>query len=208
MDRKRCFWIIGILVFLALIFISFNLDGEIVKGISKIRGDILNEFFLGITFVSSEIIIFFLLTTLFLWKDHRRRWILPLWVTLGISAVVSYFMKIGFDRLRPFQQGIVSTPEILIGASYSSWNFSFPSFQAMMVFAAIPILSKEFRNTKIAWVVFAALVAFSRIYVGMHFLSDVLVGSAIGLLIGLSISKLEESKGFGDYFARILGIKK
>ncbi|MFB6246845.1 MAG: phosphatase PAP2 family protein [Candidatus Pacearchaeota archaeon] len=208
MNKKRVRLIVSFIAFILALFLSFKFDSEIVGAISKMRGEILNEFFLGITFVSSEIIIFFLLTTLFLWKDRRRRWILPLWATLGISIIVSFFMKVGSHRLRPFQQGIVSTPEILIGASYSTWNFSFPSFQAMMVFAALPIISKEFRNTKIVWAIFAGLVAFSRIYVGMHFLSDVLVGSAIGLLIGVLVVKFEDKKGLGNKAVKKLGIKR
>ncbi len=188
-----------VLFFLVILlgFVSFYFDSEIVRGVSLMRNSLLNEFFIGLTFLSSEIIIFFLLTSLFLWQANKRRWILPLWVTLGLSVVVSFLLKFLVQRQRPFQLGIVSILPILEKVSHSIWNFSFPSFQAMLVFCAIPILSKEFPKLKYIWVVFAILVAFSRVYFGLHFMSDIIAGGLIGYLIGLIIVQYEEEKNFG-----------
>ena len=174
--------------------LSFVFDNLIVQNISKLKNVFLDEAFLGITFISSEIIIFFSLTSLFLWQEHKRKWILPLWLTLGASAIISFILKIAVQRLRPFQQNLVSIPEMLASKSYEIWNFSFPSFQAMLVFCALPIISKEFPKIKWFWIVFAILVAFSRVYFGLHFLSDVLVGGILGYLIGVLVIKLEKKK--------------
>src|SRR3989344_1324505 len=187
------------ILFIALSFaviLSFVFDNLIVQNISKLKNLFLDEVFLGITFISSEIIIFFFLTSLFLWKEHKRKWILPLWLTLGLSAIISFLLKISIQRLRPFQQNLVSIPEMLLSKSYEIWNFSFPSFQAMLVFCALPILSKEFPKIKWFWIVFACLVAFSRVYFGLHFLSDVIIGGILGYLIGMLVIKLENKKKF------------
>jgi len=177
-----------------IIFLSFYFDKEIVKGISLLQNSYLTDFFLGITFVSSELIIFFFLTSLFLIKMHHRKWILPLWFTLFMSAIVSFLLKVFIQRLRPFQQGIVSVLSILQKPSHDVWNYSFPSFQAMLAFCTIPILAKEFPKFKYLWIVFASLVAFSRVYFGVHFASDVIVGCLIGYLIGVVIVSAEEEK--------------
>src|SRR3989344_1294139 len=84
--------------------LSFVFDNLIVQNISKLKNVFLDEVFLGITFISSEIIIFFSLTSLFLWQEHKRKWILPLWLTLGASAIISFILKIAFQRMRPFQK--------------------------------------------------------------------------------------------------------
>ena len=178
--RKGLVWII-----LALAIVgSFYFDAEISKIFSLTRNYILNEFFLGITFVSSEVIILFFLTSLFLWQERKRKWIIPLWVTLGVGVIISFILKITVQRLRPFQEGIVSTLPSLESAHFLSWNFSFPSFQTMLAFSAIPILSKEFPKLRYFWIIFAVLVAFSRVYFGLHFMSDVLVGGVMGYIIG------------------------
>ena len=180
------------------VILSFVFDNLIVQNISKIRNVFLDEVFSGITFISSEIIIFFFLTSLFLWQEHKRKWIFPLWLTLFFSVILSFILKFAIQRLRPFQQDLVSIPEILMSKSYEIWNFSFPSFQAMLVFCALPIISKEFPKIKWAWIIFAILVAFSRVYFGLHFLSDVIVGGILGYLIGVLVIRLEEKKKFGE----------
>jgi len=181
-----------------LIFISFYFDNLIIEKVSLIRNNFLNDFFMGITFVSSEIIIFFFLTSLFLWKEHKRKWIFPLWFTLFLSVIVSFLLKIIVSRPRPYQLGIVSSLSILEKVNHLIWNFSFPSFQAMLVFCAIPILSKEFSKLKYIWIGFAFLVAFSRMYFGLHFASDVLIGGLIGYFIGIFVIKLEKNYKFGE----------
>lgn len=195
MEKKK----IVIICALAIIFIfaSLYLDNLLVKYISFLRNNILDNFFLVMTFLSSEIIIFFILTALFLWRNNKRRWILPLWSCLGLSALISFILKIIIQRLRPFQLGIISLLPSLQEASYSIWNFSFPSFQSMLVFCAIPILSEQFPKLKKFWIVFAVLVAFSRVYFGLHFISDVIVGGLIGYLIGVIIVKVEKENKFG-----------
>ncbi len=183
---------------LLLILASFYFDSAIIKGISFMRNGFLDSFFLGITLLSPEIIIFFFLTSLFLWEERKRKWILPLWFVLGISSLISLFLKISVQRLRPFQTGIVSLIPILQSKSYLIWNFSFPSFQAMLVFSAVPILSKEFPKLKYIWIFLAGLVAFSRVYFGLHFLSDIIVGGLIGYIIGIIVIKQEKENKFWE----------
>ena len=192
--KKECVFGFGIL----LILISFIFDSQIVKYVSLIRNIFLDEFFLGITFASSEIIIFFFLTSLFLWQERKRKWILPLWFTLFLSVVISFILKFYVKRQRPFQQDLVSILPVLEKASHNIWNFSFPSFQAMLAFCAVPILSKEFPRFRYVWIIFAGLVAFSRVYFGLHFMSDVLTGGLIGLILGWIVIFLEEKYKFGE----------
>ena len=192
--NKRVVFIFALVML--IIFVSLYFDSEIVEGVSLIRNNLLNDFFMGITFVSSKIMVFFFLTGLFLWK--KKKFILPLWLTLGLAVAVSFLLKIAVQRQRPFQLGLVSVLPVLEKASHLIWNFSFPSFQTMLVFCAIPLLSKKFPKLKYWWIAFAVLVGFSRIYFGLHFLSDVIAGGAIGYLLGVIIIKIEERYKFGE----------
>ncbi len=195
--KKNEIVLVWIFVIVAIL-ISFYFDDALIKYISFLRNGILDYFFLFITFIGSEIIIFFLLTALFLWRENKRRWIFPLWACMGISAIVGFILKVTIQRPRPFQLGLVQLLPILQEASFNVWDFSFPSFQTMLVFSAIPILSKEFPRLKKFWIAFAVLVAFSRVYFGIHFVSDVIAGAAIGYLIGILVLKLEKETHLGQ----------
>ena len=195
MKKKGIIFLSIITIF--FIAVSFYFDNFLIREISYLRNNILDNFFLVITLVSSEILIFFILTALFLWRENKRKWIFPLWASLGLSAVISLILKITIHRLRPFQIGIVQLLPSLQEASFSTWNFSFPSFQTMLAFSAIPILSEQFPKLKKFWIAFAVLVGFSRLYFGIHFVSDVLVGGVIGYLIGIIVVKIEKETHVG-----------
>ncbi len=190
MRNKRA--IAAFCIAVAAIFLSFYFDDKIIKFVSLFRSVLLDKFFLGITLIGSEIMIFFVLTSLFLWNENKRRWILPLWLTLFFSTAVSFLLKVSVHRLRPYQTEIVSTLSFLQESSHLTWSFSFPSSHALIAFSTIPLLSREFPKLKYAWLIFAVLVAFSRAYFGLHYLSDVLSGALIGYAIGFFIVKYEE----------------
>ncbi|MCX6746908.1 MAG: phosphatase PAP2 family protein [Candidatus Pacearchaeota archaeon] len=194
-DKKGI--IIGIIV-IFLIFTSLYFDSQIVKAVSEIRNESLDKFFIWITLASSEIVIFFVLTTFFIWKEKKRRWIAPLWLSLGTSAVISFMLKITIQRQRPYQLNLVSLLSSLQEASHSIWNFSFPSSHAMIAFSAIPIISEQFPKLKYIWIGFAILICFSRLYFGLHFLSDVLAGALIGYILGMIFVYLEKDSKFGE----------
>lgn len=194
--RKNKEVIIVILVVVS-IFASLYFDNQIIEGISLLRNSVLDNIFLFITIISSEIILFLILTSLFLWREHKRRWIIPLWLTLGISAVVGFVLKITLHRLRPFQLGIVSLLPVLQEKAFTVWDFSFPSVHSLLAFAAVPILSQEYPKLKKVWIGIAVVIAFSRLYFGLHFLSDVISGALIGYVIGLLVVRIEKETKFG-----------
>lgn len=204
MKKKKRGAFIWILVVFFLI-ISLFLDNLLIKYISFLRTGFLDNFFLGVTYLSSEIIIFAIVTALFLWRDNKRRWILPLWLSLGISAIAGFLLKITIQRARPFQLGITSLLPKLQEASYNIWNFSFPSNHSVLAFCVVPILAEQYPKLKKVWIGVAVLIALSRVYLGLHFFSDVIAGGAIGYLIGTMIVKLEKEHKFGkNIYNRIM----
>ena len=206
--KKR--WLI-VLLGIILAGISFIYDAQILNFIGNLRYFNLDYLLISMSIAGQAIIIFFFLTSLFLWKEHKRRWIFPLWITLAASFLITYIIKVLVHRLRPFQLGMVSVLGVgvyLLKESFLTWNFSFPSFQSALVFSALPILDKEFPKFKYIWFIFACFVAFSRVYFGVHYLSDIMAGAIIGYLIGFIAIELEEKYSFGKNLMRKLKISR
>ena len=201
----------GLLILVILSVIVFLNDVIIVKFIESLRNYYLDYLFLSISFASNAFIIFFFLTSLFFWKNHKRKWIFSLWLSSFLSIVVSFFLKIVVKRHRPFHDGFVSVLQIafhFMKDNFNTWNFSFPSFQAMLVFAVLPFINKEFKKFRYLWFIFACFVAFSRAYFGVHYLSDVLIGAIIGYLLGYAMVIIEEKYNIGLKLMKKLRISK
>jgi undecaprenyl-diphosphatase len=64
-------------------------------------------------------------------------------------------------------------------------KYSFPSGHSITAFAVSVSLGMFYPELQVCLLLAAFLIAASRIILGMHFLSDVLAGSGIGLLLGL-----------------------
>jgi len=107
-----------------------------------------------------------------------------------IALITGYFLteilKYIVARPRPFDvlEGVrVLTP---IG------DYSWPSGHSVASFTAATIIGKEYGLIYfIIFIIFASLIAFSRIYNGVHYPSDVISGALIGILIGLVFIRYE-----------------
>lgn len=80
-------------------------------------------------------------------------------------------LKRATDRTRP-------------DGSHSRSNASFPSSHAANAFAIAWVLARRWRRAGWGLFLSAAVVAFSRVYLNRHFMSDVVVGAALGMLCG------------------------
>ena len=117
--------------------------------------------------------------TVLITKKRQWRIVIPTFLSLGFLFVIAKFL---IARARPFQVlDLVSITGIDYG--FASWNSSFPSWHIATLAMLIPFIGKN--KAKIA-VIYSAivLIAFSRLFAGVHYLSDVLFGFLAGLLVG------------------------
>jgi undecaprenyl-diphosphatase len=101
----------------------------------------------------------------------------------GAAAVAGLTVTLGkglFDRARPplAEPGLVAVGIVPDSAS-------FPSGHSATAFAAAVAVGLLHPRLRAPLLTLAALVALSRVYLGVHYWSDVLVGSALGAAIGL-----------------------
>lgn len=113
------------------------------------------------------------------WKNRKYiQWGLTVLLSLGTNALVcNLLLKPLVARTRPYD---VLGYEILIPPLS---DYSFPSGHTSASFAAATAIYAINRKWGIAAYVFAALMGISRLYLGVHFVTDVVVGALIGFFM-------------------------
>jgi undecaprenyl-diphosphatase len=99
----------------------------------------------------------------------------PLWFA---TMTVEYPIKYYFRRRRPF---IDIVQAIAVGRKPGTW--SFPSGHSAAAFAGAWLLRRHYPKLAGLWYAIAALVGFSRIYLGAHYPGDVVSGALAGTAI-------------------------
>jgi undecaprenyl-diphosphatase len=117
---------------------------------------------------------------------YRRRGTFFLTVLAVLLAdEITIAIKHLVGRPRPFVR--YAEPKVLVPIPH---DHSFPSGHAATSFAAATMLSFAFPNFAPALLVLAAAVAYSRVYVGVHYPLDVIAGAALGTLVALALRAL------------------
>lgn len=108
-------------------------------------------------------------------------------VSAGLANILLIFLKGRVRRLRPCDTTLSWPRDVRPVLFFPSDRYSFPSGHALNAFAVGSVLTLAFPAGTLPLLLVAASVASSRVFLGLHFLSDVLAGSAIGILIGVSV---------------------
>jgi undecaprenyl-diphosphatase len=105
-----------------------------------------------------------------------REWAQLALALLVTSAITDAVLQPVFGRERPF---VHSLDVAVIGDRPSSG--SFPSGHAANAFAGAMVLSRFAAAPALAWWVLAGAIAYSRLYLGVHYPSDVAAGALVGI---------------------------
>jgi undecaprenyl-diphosphatase len=97
------------------------------------------------------------------------------------ADLLALALKAATDRPRPFET--IPHADPLIGATVGQ---SMPSGHAATSFAGAVVLTYLLPRGAPLFFLLATAVAFSRVYVGVHYASDVLVGALLGTAVGLA----------------------
>ncbi len=159
--------------------LSFFLD-KYFLAIQNFRNPVLDSVMTAFSFIGSWIIIPILIVAIFLWKKQKPLAPVML-IGLGISELLMQTMQLTIPRMRPTT--IIT-------------KYSFPSGHASSVFSAVPVINRNFKVFRYCWLALAVLISFSRVYLGVHYLSDVVAGSLLGYGITLFFMYLEDKTSF------------
>ncbi|HEY4063299.1 MAG TPA: phosphatase PAP2 family protein [Puia sp.] len=186
-DNRRFF--LSFLFFFGVGLIFLLTEGKATTFIylNPLHYSTLDTLFMWVTFLGDGLFTV-LVCVLFL---LMRRWSPAIQVITAflLSALVSQILKNIFSMPRPKQFFPPGQYAYFIPGVTHVGFASFPSGHSTTIFALATLLALFEKNKKwnIAYLFGAVAVGYSRIYLGQHFLGDVLMGSVIGILTAVGV---------------------
>lgn len=171
-----------------------KIEFDILFYLQSIHNPILDKPMIFITILGNFGCVWFIISIILMIIKKYRKYGILLFCSIVLTGLVgSFIMKPIFSRQRPcdIYQNIELLIKIPVGAS-------FPSGHAAISFAAATVLGFMNRKLGIFAFILAGLIAFSRVYLFVHFPTDVLAGAALGILLSM----------FTIYIYKLLNRKK
>ncbi len=178
---KATYIIASISLITAAALYRFDVDHKYFNIIHNKRKTFLDKFFIIITnlgsvwFISlANIVIVFTL------KDHYPKWWYFIPITTAVCSIINTSLKLIFKRKRPKAIPLVKEK-----------SYSFPSGHSMVSACFYVLLSTFLTSIIGTHIIFAVggtlifLIAYSRIYLGVHYPVDVITGIGLGLFIAM-----------------------
>ncbi|GAB4317618.1 MAG: phosphatase PAP2 family protein [Methanobacteriaceae archaeon] len=151
----------------------------------KIHNPVMDIIMPLITLAGTQIFWIMICIYLFVFRGERgRNTSLLLIIALILGYIITEILKIGFARPRPFTVLDEIRFFIFMG------GYSLPSGHSAASFIGCTIIGLKY-GYLIPLLLFAFLVGFSRIYIGVHYPFDVLIGAVIGILCSLLVLRYE-----------------
>ena len=138
-----------------------------------------------------------ILWILLIYIDKKNRYkiliLIPLAIIVGdfIGSQIKDFVS----RPRPWVESELDITNLGFGKGKFS---SFPSNHSLNIMSLATIFSHLYSQYQLYFWLYAAIIIFSRVYIGVHYPSDVFIGAVLGLMIGRACL------GYFNYFKNLL----
>ncbi len=173
-----------------------QLDLDILLYIQdNLRFDFLTPIMKFITMLGDKGIFWLALAVILLIPEKTRRSGAMAIISIGIGFVVAnLILKNAVARIRPYE--VEPALQLLVAKAH---DFSFPSGHACCSFASAMIYVRTLKKPwGVLTMILAILIAYSRLYVGIHYPSDVIVGILVGIVSGVVTFELFRLSGRGS----------
>jgi undecaprenyl-diphosphatase len=152
-------------------------DRQLDRWVVAHRVGVLNPVFEGLTYAGSYGAVWLGIGLLVAIVSGRRAVFLWTLAAFVLGEASSTLLKAAIPRARPHVDALVSLPG----------THSFPSGHATVSFACATVLGAALPRLRVPFYLLAALISWSRVYVGVHYPVDVLAGAVLGTALGLGL---------------------
>jgi membrane-associated phospholipid phosphatase len=195
-NRRILWWVGACLIGILVLVAAFWLDPVVRSWMVEHRNRELRVFMAAVSRYGdwpSHVILGFLLLGLAWWRGQKKwaRVFLAMLVACALAGVAARVIKISAGRARPSVQSEMAWR----GPQLSSKFHSFPSGHTASSTAFFAVLLFVRWRVGLACLVIPTLIAFSRMYVAAHYLSDVAAAGILGLLCAWIVVRVMNPTG-------------
>jgi undecaprenyl-diphosphatase len=160
-------------------------DHSLQRWVVEHRVWLLDPLFQGLSYIGSFGLVWLALAFALSGFSLRRPW-LParVAVTILVAELSSGLLKLWIGRDRPPVADPDPEPLVVLPVTGS-----LPSGHATVAFACATALALPVPRLAVPLYALAALIAWSRVYVGVHFPLDILAGALLGLVVGFAVAR-------------------
>lgn len=165
-----------------------ELDEQLFLYLNGLHNEVLDTIMYWITYKYTWFPLYFLILALVIWKYRWPGLLMMLAVLLAVGLsdqLTSGFMKPYFGRLRPCHNPELQGMVHVVGGCGGQYGFA--SSHASTTFGlsmSLWLMMRGWSRIFIVAFLWSALVAYSRIYVGVHYPIDILIGATAGMAVG------------------------
>ncbi len=187
--KENIHWIVLAIFLLVFAWISWNIFKKEILSfditvynflVKNIRNDTLTTIAKVITSLGSSLVIILVAITFLFTFKNKKDGVLVL-INLTTSALLSQALKFIYQRVRPIGYSLVTESGYSFPSGHSMVNACFYGFLIYLIIKKVK--NKTLRNCLCIFLtILIILIGYSRVYLGVHFASDVIGGYVIAII--------------------------
>ena len=181
-----------------------KLDSQLFLFLNNLGSSTFDTFWIFLSYKESNIFFYLSLLIFYFYKESKTIKLSEVFYSLLFIAIMititdqtANLFKDSFQRLRPcYNETLIDSVRLVkesCGGKYGFFSAHASNSFSLAIFFGL-LYKNKFRYVICISLLYASLISYSRIYLGVHFPLDILFGGIFGITIGLVIFKIYENK--------------
>ena len=181
-----------------------KLDSQLFLFLNNLGSPTFDNFWIYLSYKESNILFYLALLIFYFFNESKKIKLSEVFYSLLFIAIMiaiadqtANLFKDSFQRLRPcYNESLISFVRLVnesCGGKYGFFSAHASNSFSLAVFFGL-LYKNRFRYIIYISLLYASLISYSRIYLGVHFPLDILFGGVYGITIGLVVFRIYENK--------------
>ena len=181
-----------------------KLDSQLFLFLNNLGSSTFDAFWIFLSYKESNIFFYLSLLIFYFYKESKTIKLSEVFYSLLFIAIMiliadqtANLFKDSFQRLRPcYNESLIDSVRLVTescGGKYGFFSAHASNSFSLAVFFGL-LYKNKFRYIIYISLIYASLISYSRIYLGVHFPLDILFGGVYGITIGLVVFRIYENK--------------